>query len=50
MSDALMMVHANAHHMAVAAETLPEAADRIARQSSPITAIRRLAPHGSATS
>jgi cell wall-associated NlpC family hydrolase len=50
MSDALMMVHANAHHMAVAAETLPEAADRIARQSSPITAIRRLPPHGSATS
>lgn len=42
MSDALMMVHANAHHMAVAAETLPEAADRIAKQSSPITAIRRL--------
>ncbi len=42
MSDALMMVHANAHHMAVAAETLPEAADRIAKQSSAITAIRRL--------
>ncbi len=44
MSDALIMVHANAHHMTVAAETLPEAADRIARQSAPITAIRRLAP------
>ncbi|MGE0023493.1 MAG: NlpC/P60 family protein [Hyphomicrobium sp.] len=43
MSDAIMLVHANAHHMAVAAETLPEAADRIARQSSPITTIRRLA-------
>lgn len=44
MSDALMLVHANAHHMAVAAETLPEAADRIAKQSAPITAIRRLTP------
>lgn len=44
MSDALMLVHANAHHMAVAAETLPEAADRIARQASPITAIRRINP------
>jgi len=42
MSDAVMMVHANAHHMAVAAETLPEAADRIARQESPIIAVRRL--------
>jgi len=41
MSDAIMLVHANAHHMAVAAETLPEAADRIARLSSPITTIRR---------
>jgi cell wall-associated NlpC family hydrolase len=44
MSDALMLVHANAHHMAVAAETLPEAADRIAKQASQITAIRRINP------
>lgn len=44
MSDGIMLVHANAHHMAVAAETLPEAAERIARQSAPITTIRRLAP------
>lgn len=44
MSDAIMLVHANAHHMAVAAETLPEAAERIARaqDGSPIVAIRRL--------
>lgn len=42
MSDSVMFVHANAHHMAVAAETLPEAAERIARQDSPISAIRRL--------
>jgi cell wall-associated NlpC family hydrolase len=45
MSDALMLVHANAYHMAVAAETLPEAADRIDKQaSSAIVAIRRLSP------
>lgn len=50
MSDALMMVHANAHHMAVTAETLPEAADRIAKQSAPIAAIRRLAPYAATTS
>lgn len=44
MSDGLMLVHANAHHMAVTAETLPEAAERIARakDGSPIIAIRRL--------
>ncbi|WP_333794850.1 C40 family peptidase [Hyphomicrobium sp.] len=42
MSDGIMLVHANAHHMAVAAETLPEASSRIARQSAPITAIRRI--------
>lgn len=42
MADGLMLVHANAHHMAVVAETLPEAAERIARQASlPIAAIRR---------
>lgn len=43
MADGVMLVHANAHHMAVVAETLPEAAERIARQAStPIAAIRRL--------
>lgn len=46
MSDALMLVHANAHYMAVAAETLPEAAARIAKDGSPIIAIRRIAPKG----
>lgn len=44
MSDGVMLVHANAHHMAVAVETLPEAAHRIARDGSEIVAIRRLAP------
>ena len=45
MADGVMLVHANAHHMAVVIETLPEAAERILRQAStPIVAIRRLAP------
>jgi cell wall-associated NlpC family hydrolase len=42
MADGLMLVHANAHHMAVTIETLPEAARRIARTGSEITAIKRL--------
>jgi cell wall-associated NlpC family hydrolase len=42
MADSLMLLHANAHHMAVTVETLPEAADRIAKQGSEITGIRRL--------
>lgn len=45
MADGLMLVHANAHHMAVVAETLPEAVERIVRQAeTPIAGIRRLAP------
>ena len=42
MTDSLMLLHANAHHMAVVAETLPEAAERISKQGSEITGIRRL--------
>jgi cell wall-associated NlpC family hydrolase len=42
MADSVMLVHANAHHMAVAVETLPEAVERIGRETQPITAIRRL--------
>ncbi|MGE0854454.1 MAG: NlpC/P60 family protein [Hyphomicrobiaceae bacterium] len=43
MADAVMMVHANAHHMAVALETLPEATERIARAGGgPIVAIKRV--------
>lgn len=41
MVDAIMMVHANAHHMAVVAETLPEAAARIARSGATILAVKR---------
>jgi cell wall-associated NlpC family hydrolase len=43
MADGVMLLHANAHHMAVTVETLPEAADRIARTGSFITAIKRVA-------
>ena len=39
MVDGLMLVHANAHHMAVAVEPLQEAAARIARAGSTITAV-----------
>lgn len=43
MTDGFMLLHANAHHMAVVVEPLKTAADRIARTGSRITAIRR--PH-----
>jgi len=43
MSDGIMLLHANAHHMAVTFETLPEAKLRIANAGSKITAIKRLA-------
>jgi cell wall-associated NlpC family hydrolase len=42
MLDAVRLLHANAHHMAVAAEPLRTAADRIARSGSAITAVKRL--------
>jgi cell wall-associated NlpC family hydrolase len=42
MADGVMLVHANAHHMAVSVETLPEAVERIAKERSPITTIRRM--------
>ena len=47
MLDSIMMVHANAHHMMVAVEPLPEAATRIAKTGGNITAIKRLAVSGS---
>ena len=43
MTDGIMLLHANAHHMAVVIETLPEAADRIAKSGSAIAAIKRVA-------
>lgn len=42
MSDGVMLLHANAHHMAVATEPLPEAAARIRSGGLDIAAIRRL--------
>jgi cell wall-associated NlpC family hydrolase len=42
MSDAVMMVHANAHHMAVAIEPLEAATRRISRTGAEISAIKRL--------
>ncbi|MEO1207512.1 MAG: C40 family peptidase [Pseudomonadota bacterium] len=45
MSDGIMIVHANAHHMSVTVETLPEVASRVARHDGPsITAIKRMSP------
>lgn len=46
MVDAFMLLHANAHHMAVAVEPLEVAARRIARGGSAIAAIRRPAGSG----
>jgi cell wall-associated NlpC family hydrolase len=42
MLDAFLLLHANAHHMAVVAEPLAGAVDRIARTGSRISAVKRL--------
>lgn len=42
MVDGLMLLHANAHHMAVVVETLPEAVERIAKAGSKLRTIRRI--------
>jgi cell wall-associated NlpC family hydrolase len=42
MVDSVLMVHANAHHMLVAVEPLPEAAQRIAKAGGQILAVKRL--------
>jgi cell wall-associated NlpC family hydrolase len=42
MLDGFLMLHANAHHMAVVAELLSGAVDRIASTGNAITAIKRL--------
>jgi cell wall-associated NlpC family hydrolase len=42
MADGVTLIHANAHHMAVTVETLPEAADRIAKLGAEVVAIKRL--------
>jgi cell wall-associated NlpC family hydrolase len=42
MVDAVLMVHANAHHMLVTTEPLPEAAHRIEKSGNAIAAVKRL--------
>jgi cell wall-associated NlpC family hydrolase len=42
MIDGLMLVHANAHHMAVAVEPLAVAVERVAKADGAVTAVRRL--------
>lgn len=41
MADGIMLLHANAHHMAVTVETLPEAIERMARAGLRPTAVKR---------
>jgi cell wall-associated NlpC family hydrolase len=42
MVDGVMLIHANAHHMAVAVEPLQDAVERIARTGSQISAVKRI--------
>lgn len=42
MTDGVMLLHANAHHMATVSEPLPEAARRIAKSGSEIVGVRRM--------
>lgn len=42
MLDGVMLLHANAHHMAVVVETLPEVVERNSRAGSEIVAIKRM--------
>jgi cell wall-associated NlpC family hydrolase len=46
MTDGFLLLHANAHHMAVVVEPLRSAVDRIARAGSAVAAIRRVEPKG----
>lgn len=48
MVDGIMLIHANAHHMAVAVEPLPDAVQRIARAGSPVTVVKRLGQRAAA--
>lgn len=42
MSDSVMLVHANAHHMATVIEPLPEAVQRISRTGAQVCAVKRI--------
>ncbi|MDH3581098.1 MAG: NlpC/P60 family protein, partial [Hyphomicrobiales bacterium] len=48
MRDPVNLLHADAHHMAVASEPLQDAVARIAEAKGPVTSIRRLARGGRA--
>jgi cell wall-associated NlpC family hydrolase len=48
MVDGLMLLHANAHHMAVVVETLPEVVERIAKAGSPLRTIKRVGDEAAA--
>lgn len=48
MRDPVNLLHADAHHMAVASEPLQDAVARIAEAKGPVTSIRRLARSGRA--
>ncbi len=50
MSDSVMMVHANAHHMAVAVEPVQDAASRILKTGGAVTSVKRVAATGIAAS
>ncbi|MFM7085190.1 MAG: NlpC/P60 family protein [Hyphomicrobium sp.] len=42
MTDGIMLLHANAHHMSTVVETLPEVVERTAKMDSKIQAIKRI--------
>lgn len=46
MLDQTRLLHANAHHMAVAIEPVSQAVERIARTAGPVTSVRRLPAAG----
>ena len=48
MTDSVMLLHANAHHMAVAIEPLRSAVNRIAKTGSRISAVKRMDRLGTA--
>lgn len=49
MSDSVMMVHANAHHMAVVIEPLPDVVSRISRTGTHVIAVKRMGSLTAAT-
>lgn len=48
MVDGILLIHANAHHMAVAVEPLPDAMQRILRGGNRVTVVKRLTQRAAA--